>query len=208
MNDSIKNNRKNDMTQFNNILEPSPRPQNQSVPYLGVENPSSFETEPYSKDSCYLMDSKAQGVVGIVCNQAGGSDNSNFARGNQFGVNYENNKRFKPVQTKMQQDPPIKTPWVVYDEQTFYPYPSFSLKKNKDYLTYPREQNFTENGLPIYHYPYPANPYDNKNIEKFSNEPFNSILRSPIMSYSRIFNFTILIIFVLICIYLFIPRKK
>ena len=167
MNDSISHNRKNDRTQFNNILVPAPRPQNQSVPYLGVENPSSMETQPYSKDSCYLMDSKAQGVVGIVCNQAGGSDNANFIRGNQFGVNFENNKKLAPVQTHMQETPAIEQPWVVYDKQTFYPDPSFPLEKDKDYLTYPREQNFTPEGLPIYHFPYPANPYTHP--EPFSN---------------------------------------
>jgi hypothetical protein len=203
MNDSILHNRKNDMTQFNNILVPAPRPQNQSVPYLGVENPS--ETQPYSKDSCYLMDNKAQGVVGIVCNQAGGSDNANFIRGNQFGVNFENNKKLSPVQTHMQVTPVVERPWVVYDEQTFYPYPSFPLQKDKDYLTYPREQNFTPEGLPIYHFPYPANPYTDPKIERFENN-ISSLFQ--VMLKSRILNFGILILFVLLCIYLLSPKKK
>jgi hypothetical protein len=108
----------------------------------------------------------------------------------------------------MQQSSPIKTPWVVYDEQTFYPYPSFSLKNNKDNLTYPREQNFTENGLPIYHYPYPANPYENqKNIETFSDYPSYYHLRK-YMSQSGLLKFIVLILFVIICIYLMTPSQK
>lgn len=177
-------NRKNDELQYCNFLEPSPRNQEMNVPYEGNKNCPDFNNQPYGKDSCYLLDSKAQGVVGIVCNESGGSDNANFYRGNQFGVDYDNNYNRKknieytveqPVQIPME----LQNPSVVYDVNTFYPEESFFKRKNKDYLTYPLQQNYTENGLPTYTYPYKTlNPvfFDkNQNIESFSNTDDNDI---------------------------------
>jgi hypothetical protein len=154
--------RKNDDLQYCNFLEPSPRDQRLNVPYEGQKDCPKFKTQPYGKDSCYLLDSKAQGVVGIVCNEAGGSDNANFYRGNQFGVDFPfdfkeriNQKKLEytveqPAQIPMQ----LQNPMMVYDKGTFYPEPSFKLRKDKDFITYPLENNFTENGLPTYTYPY------------------------------------------------------
>ena len=154
--------RKDDDSQYCNFLEPSPRDQRLNVPYEGKKNCPSFKAQPYGKDSCYLMDSKAQGVVGIVCNEAGGSDNANFYRGNQFGVDHdfefdkkmELKKQEYTVQRPVQLELAMKNPMVVYDKNTFYPEPSFPLRKNKDFLTYPLQQNYTEKGLPTYTYPY------------------------------------------------------
>jgi hypothetical protein len=174
-------NRKNDELQYCNFLEPSPRNQSLNVPYEGNKNCPDFKSQPYNKDSCYLMDSKAQGVVGIVCNQAGGSDNANFYRGNQFGVDYPFNQNVEkkkleytveqPVQLPME----LKNPSVVYDSSTFYPEENYFLRKNKDYLTYPLQQNYTEFGLPTYNYPYKTlNPLFNEtNIESFTNNENN-----------------------------------
>jgi hypothetical protein len=154
--------RKDDDLQYCNFLEPSPRDQRLNVPYEGQKDCPKFKTQPYGKDSCYLLDSKAQGVVGIVCNEAGGSDNANFYRGNQFGVDYPfdfkeriNQKKLEytveqPTQIPMQ----LQNPMMVYNNGTFYPEPSFKLRKDKDFITYPLKNNFTENGLPTYTYPY------------------------------------------------------
>jgi hypothetical protein len=159
--------RKNDDSQYCNFLSPAPRDQRLNVPNEGNKFCESPKNQPYSKDSCYLMDSKSQGVVGIVCNQPGGSDNSNFKRGNQFGVKYPYNVGKKveiPVQIPME----MQNPMMVYDNNnnTFYPEPSFLLRKNKDFLTYPLQQNYTENGYPTYRYPYQfenfENPINNK----------------------------------------------
>jgi hypothetical protein len=175
--------RVNDDLQYCNFLEPSPRNQMLNVPYEGQKDCPKFRTQPYGKDSCYLMDNKAQGVVGIVCNQPGGSDNANFVRGNQFGVNYpidfdeyDNMKKLEytveqPVQVPLEMENPL----LIYDKNTFYPEPSFFLRKNKDFLTYPLKQNYTEWGLPTYVYPYKTmNPiFDDPNqtgiFESFSN---------------------------------------
>jgi hypothetical protein len=176
-------NRTKDDLQYCNFLEPSPRNQMLNVPYEGKKDCPKFTNQPYGKDSCYLMDNKSQGVVGIVCNQPGGSDNANFVRGNQFGVNYpydfnerEASKKLEytveqPVQTVMA----MQNPMVVYDKSTFYPEMNYFLRKNKDYLTYPLQQNYTENGLPTYTYPYKTmnpifdNPDDIGLFEDFNN---------------------------------------
>jgi hypothetical protein len=152
--------RQEDESQYCNFLQPAPRDQRLNVPYEGNKNCPDFKTQPYGKDSCYLMDSKSQGVTGIVCNQAGGSDNADFIRGNQFGTDYPlnqdlNKKKLeytfeKPVQIPME----MQNPMVIYDKNTFYPEPSFDIRKNKNFITYPLQQNYTENGLPTYTYPY------------------------------------------------------
>jgi hypothetical protein len=170
--------RKNDQLQYCNFLEPSPRNQALNVPYEGNKTCPNFKTQPFSKDSCYLMDSKAQGVVGIVCNQAGGSNNANFYRGGQFGVDYPldynknmNKKKLEytvenPVQLPME----LENPSIVYDSNVFYPEPSFHIRKNKNFLTYPLQPNYTVNGLPKTTYPYKVmNPI----YEKFGNQTEN-----------------------------------
>jgi len=152
--------RKNDPSQYCNTLSPPPRNQQLNVPYQGDKYCPKFKAQPYSKDSCYLMDNKKQGVIGVVCNQAGGSDNANFVRGNQFGVDYQwdlydkvKTKEFiieKPVQTPVN----LENPTVVDNETLFYPTTNYYYSKSNDYKTYPRPNNFTTNGLPTYVYPY------------------------------------------------------
>jgi len=152
--------RVNDNLQYCNFLEPSPRDQRLNVPYEGHKDCPKFTAQPYEKDSCFLMNSKAQGVVGIVCNQSGGSDNANFERGNQFGVDFPSDQNLNkkmleytvenPVQLPME----LQNPMMLYDKQKFYPEYNYFLRKNKDYSTYPLQPNYTENGLPTYTYPY------------------------------------------------------
>ncbi len=105
-------NSKYDKVQYCNQLPPAPRSQQLNVPYQGPECPFYNET-PYTKDKCYLTTSNGQGVVGLVCNDAGGSDNSNFARGNQFGLAYKQlppqSKQFKKKQEIYKVVPPVQT---------------------------------------------------------------------------------------------------
>ncbi len=164
--------RPDDSTQYCNFIEPSPRDQRLNVPYEGNKYCPEFKAQPYGRDSCYLLDSKAQGVTGIVCNQPGGSDNANFERGNQFGVDYPidfnermNRKKLEytvenPVQIPLE----MQNPMVIYDKNTFYPEPSFYLRKNKDFITYPLQPNYTEDGLATYNYPY-------KTLNPIFNDP-------------------------------------
>jgi hypothetical protein len=200
------NSRVNDDLQYCNFLEPSPRNQELNVPYEGQKDCPKFKTQPYGKDACYLLDSKAQGVVGIVCNQPGGSDNANFVRGNGFGVEYPiepdelmNRKKLEytvevPVQIPLE----MENPMMYYDRNTFYPEPSFFLRDNKNFLTYPLQQNYTENGIPTYTYPYKTmNPIfeDPTQIEYFVN---NDIDKN---NKNKIFMFIVLIIFIIFFVF-------
>jgi len=198
--------RKDDDSQYCNFLAPSPRDQRLNVPYEGKKDCPKFTAQPYSKDSCYLMDSKAQGVVGIVCNQPGGSDNANFERGNQFGVDYpfdfnknmENKKLEYTVEQPVQIPLELQNPMVIYDGSTFYPEENYFLRKNKDYLTYPLQQNYTQEGLPTYTYPYKTmNPIFEDTTQDYIIEKFDNQTKS-----NSFFFIILLVIIFIIFLYL------
>jgi hypothetical protein len=206
--------RKNDNLQYCNFLEPSPRNQKLNVPYEGEKNCPNFKSQPYDKDSCYLLDSKSQGVVGIVCNQPGGSNNSNFIRGNQVGIDYPfdfnreiNEKKIEynikePVQIPLE----MQNPMMFYDRNTFYPEPSFSLRENKNFITYPLKQNYTKNGVPTYTYPYKTlNPIFKDNIYLKTIEKFDNIIKEKININFYIIFFIMIIFFI---VYIFIYTYK
>jgi hypothetical protein len=64
----------------------------------------------------------------------------------------------------------LQNPMIIYDNNNnnFYPTPSFKLKENKDFLTYPLQQKFSKDGYPVYNFPY--NPLNSSLIENFNNE--------------------------------------
>lgn len=167
-------NRINDELQYCNFISPAPRNQQLNVPYEGNKNCPTFKPQPFKKDSCYLVDSQAQGVTGVVCNNAGGSDNANFVRGNQFGVDYDFNEFDKikekeytieqPVQIPME----LQNPELVLNQSTFYPEYNYYLSKQREYKTYPKPNNYTENGYPTMRFPYQVLNAKNS-IESFSN---------------------------------------
>lgn len=186
--------RKNDESQYCNTLEPSPRNVLLNVPNQGKKCPKS-KVQPFNRDSCYLMDNKRQGVLGIVCNQSGGSNNSNQVRGRDFGLDYDwnlfnENKKLEytveqPVQKLLQKEV------LVNDKTNFYPTTNFYLSRSKNYNTYPKPNNMTEGGLPTY-----VNPYNNlSNIENFMDYDQNKNIMNLLM-------LLMIIIVVLIIIYL------
>ena len=76
-----------------------------------------------------------------------------LSRRTLFSTGYKKKLEYtfeKPVQIPME----MQNPMVIYDKNTFYPEPSFDIRKNKNFITYPLQQNYTENGLPTYTYPY------------------------------------------------------
>lgn len=212
--------RTEDESQYCNFLSPAPRDPQTNVPYEGPNKfCPKFKAQPYEKDSCYLMDSKSQGVVGIVCNQSGGSDNADFVRGNQFGADYEydfnereNRKKLeytveRPVQVQMQLDNPL----VMYDNKpNFFPFPDYEIWKNKDYLTYPRPDNYSQEGNPLYVFPDKTlnPPYDKpysdtlKTIENFTNSEINLRNTMQYYCYKRLLRFVGFLIFVLVALYI------
>ena len=170
--------RKNDESQYCNTLGPSPRNQLLNVPYEG-ENCPKFKAQPFNKDSCYLMDNKRQGVLGVVCNQSGESNNSNFVRGNQFGLDYEwdlfNNvkKLDYTVEQPVQKPMILDNPSIINDNTSFYPTSNYYLSRSQNYNTYPKPNNMTENGLPTYTYPYKTLNYSSSQIENYMNYDSN-----------------------------------
>jgi hypothetical protein len=170
--------------QLCNTLPPAPRSQLVNYPpdnsMCPNENPL-----PYIKDTCYLVNSKVQGVVGLVCNGPGQSGNANFYRGNQFSNDYEwinqyayeDNKKLEytdefPVKTNDQE--------IVYKRPYTYPSGEFIRSQYPQYRTYPYFNNYTVNGYPIYTYPYTnVNNTNNTNnvVEGFENTVSNSMNR-------------------------------
>lgn len=152
-------NAKYDQQQYCNQITPLPRSQDINVPYQGPECAFSNPL-PYEKDACFLVSNEGQGVIGLQCNDSGGSDNANFVRGNTFGWDYKNtqSKQFKKpkriIQMPVQHTLQSQNPEVIYDKNTFYPQPDWALQKDPSYETYMEPSRFTPNGLPTYTFPY------------------------------------------------------
>jgi len=177
---------------FCNTLPPAPRSQIVNYPER-KPNCTPINPIPYIKDSCYLINNHSQGVVGLVCNNAGGSNNSNFTRGNEFGqdykwinqYSYENSKKKEyTIERPVRQSLEMSNPIIEYSDSNFYPTNTFSNRKYPWYRTYPSFKNYTAEGIPIYTYPYKTlnPPKGNNVIENFDNmlNPKNSII-FPIM---------------------------
>lgn len=163
-----EHNRKNDALQYCNFISPSPRDPLVNVPYLGANCPY----DPNSRnqpEGCYLVKNKVQNTVGFVCNDAGGTKNANFVRGNQFGVDYDmdvdslskSKKAEYTIENPVQLPIQMRNPIVKYDKSTFYP---TYLQSYNSLGTYPHAANYdNENiakGVPTYVYPYKVlNPH-------------------------------------------------
>jgi len=165
-----------------NTLPPAPRSQLVNYPPENTMCPDDNPL-PYLKDTCYLVNNKAQGVVGLVCNGPGQSGNANFYRGNQFSNGYEwvnqyaydGTKQLEyspdaaarytdefPVQLdelrrsfgSVQSSYQLSNPTLIYKKPYTYPSGEFIRSKDPRYRTYPQFNNYTANGFPIYTYPY------------------------------------------------------
>lgn len=153
-NNSISPPHKDDNT-YCNTLPPAPRSQLVNYPiktnYYGdcPYNPKAF-----NKNSCYLLDSKSQGVYGYFCNNTGGSKNSDFVRGNVFGLNSESLMKMKEKEytVEIPNVMKINSPAIVFNSP-FYPDPGFLDKYNPNYKTYPYTDDYVA-GEPSIKYPY------------------------------------------------------
>jgi len=196
--DSISPDHKNENSlAYCNTLPPAPRSQLTNYPPRSTFCPN-INPIPYTKNSCYLVNNRSQGVVGLVCNNAGGSNNSNFVRGNEFGQDYlwinqyeyENDKKKEytieqPVQVPLE----MKNPDVAYNRSNFYPYGGFFNRQYPWYRTYPQFKNYTADGTPIYTYPYKTlNPIKGKDVvEGFQNSINHKTLVIPVILMIVIF---------------------
>lgn len=168
-----------------NTLPPAPRSQLVNYPPENTMCPDENPL-PYLKDTCYMVNNKSQGVVGLVCNGPGQSGNANFYRGNQFSNGYEwlnqyayeGKKKLEftdefPVQSSYQ----MSNPTMIYTKPYTYPSGEFIRSQDPRYRTYPQFSNYTANGYPIYTYPYKDLNNKQDVVEGFTN-PLNSILRN------------------------------
>jgi len=172
------NHRNENDLNYCNILPPAPRSQLTNYPPKSTMCPE-INPKPYVRNSCYMVNNKDQGVVGLVCNDAGSSNNSNFVRGNEFSNDYvwlnqyEDENKIKdytveqPVQTPLE----MSNPTLIYEPTNFYPTNLHSQRTNPSFRSYPQFKNYDANGLPIYTYPNKVlNPVSGKNvIEGFEN---------------------------------------
>lgn len=178
-NNSIAPDHKNEQNVgYCNILPPAPRSQLVSYPPRSTMCPK-INPLAYTKDSCYLVNNVDQGVVGLVCNNAGGSDNSNFVRGNEFSNDFywvgTKQKENEYVVERPVQEPLEKSnPTLIYAPSNFYPMKARDGRKKYPWnRTYPQFKNYAANGLPIYTYPYPIPKKDLEVVEGFSNNKVN-----------------------------------
>ena len=134
------------------------------------------------------MNNKRQGVIGLMCNESGGSNNSNFVRGNEFGLMNKWDMLNEMKKDEYTVEMPVQRPMfygnqtLVNDKSQFYPTTNYYLSKSKNYKTYPKPNTFTEKGYPKYVYPYKTlnnienyMNYDiNKKYDEFNNYNINS----------------------------------
>lgn len=190
--------RKNDQSQYENILDPSPRNQLVNIPNNSCKKSN---LQPFRKDSCYLMDNKNQGVIGLMCDESGGSNNSNFVRGNEFGLMNrwdmlnEIKKDEYTVEIPVQRPMFLNDNTIVNNRTQFYPTTNYYLSKSKNYKTYPKSSTLTEKGYPKYVYPYKTL----NNIENFMDFESNKNMMNLII--------ILLTIIVLIIIIYMIKRE-
>ena len=170
-----------------NILPSSPRNQLIEYPINKCSNNLKKKIINSNKPVCKQVYNSMQNVKSEVCNY---SDNMNYARGNEFGVNYKikyNIKKPRNIPNKLKL---YKKKTEVVVDSPFYPYPNYLNTKNKNYKTYPYPKHYNKEGLPI---------YNKSSDKKYETEHFQG-------DYSKVCNYKILgvtcIILILIMIIL------
>jgi hypothetical protein len=167
------------------------------------------------------MDNKRQGVVGVVCNQAGGSDNANFVRGNQFGLDYDwnlfDNIKAKEytVEQPVQMPINLENPTIVDNQTLFHPTTNYYLSKSQKIIKHIQDQIISLKmvtnlclSLQNYKYTYTKNNdkinynYDNnrKNLANLDNiEDFTNLCKNKNMR--NLFSLLIFILIIILIIY-------
>lgn len=155
-------------TTFCNILPPPPRSQIKNFPLYPTKcsKCKKYKDSPFKPKKYYLLNSKMQGVEGLV---QGAEDNSNFIRGNQFSNHIlpKLKKSQRPVQIPLENVILKEKKYKIKANSPFYPYPNYRYSKEKKYLSYPKTDNFI-NGQPTYSY-----PYDVINMDKYIDNNIN-----------------------------------
>ena len=145
---------RDDYPTYCNVLPPPPRDQHNifrkssSCPYL--------PPNPYSKDSCYLLEKNSQNVPGFFCGGNRGSGNLDFVRGGDFSVGYPYEKLSEQnyVVNSNGDKPSELLNNTIQSKSDFYPYPNQKIVNNIDYKSYPNHFMYSQNGKQLYTYPY------------------------------------------------------
>ena len=179
------NNTENKLSYYsNNIYQVSPpHLQNTLTPCSIIgKNTSNID----SSRKCYNIYSPRQNMVGRVCTTPGTdgplysrekdenenitsnslniNGNSEWVRGNQFAVPYDDDKIInrKKYYNYVKMLNKKKKKYVNYDQ--FYPIPNRHLSNNSSYKQYPHTNNYTDTGYPIWSYPYEISKSDSTGI--------------------------------------------
>ena len=193
INKSITPNNPYTNNRYCNVLPPPPRSHLNNYPFNTSDCPNNTE------NNCYYINNNDQNITGLVCNNSGGSYNSNNVRGNIFGNNYNqnmirsSNSMVHPVQTILQHKNPL-----IRINSPFYPNRELLNKYNKSYYTYPYKNNYIKY-KPFYTYPYRINKdisdnicvKNNQIIEGFSEDQTNTgfIILGIVLSLGVVFYF-------------------
>lgn len=143
---------RDDYPTFCNVLPPPPRDQESVYPLKNTSNCPYLPPQPYGKNSCYLLETNSQNVPGFFCSGAGGSGNSNFVRGNEFGQDY-------PFESLAGQNyyvnsngdkPSALSNELLKSNSNFYPYPNQNIIDNSEYKSYPYNFMYSQDGKQLY----------------------------------------------------------
>ena len=123
-----------------------------------------------------------QKVFGIIQD---GSENANWVRGNEFGVDY-NQRRFDGTGKTKEIDVGalLKNNPMMVADSPFYPKPDQAMKDNKWNLTYPYFKQYSDRGQPVFNQGSLQSPTvffgGDKIIEGFSGSTGSTCLRNSI----------------------------
>lgn len=122
---------------------------------------------PFKRNKCYMLYSPSQNMWGPVCGDGG--YNANFARGNEFGLDYNFYKVFRRPEYKIDGSTySKKNPVIVSHNYSYFPFPDYYNRFKKQYKTFPYF-NLYKKGQPIYTYPYNTLQNYSPVVENFNN---------------------------------------
>ena len=183
--------------QYCHNLPPAPRDQLMVNPPFTKKPCKKYNLNGLPENNCYIVVNTAQGLPALYC---GTGSNANYVRGNQFSNSYDYYGLHKGAQYQVEQPKIVQNQIKIQATDHYYPYPHWNYTTDPKYYTYPKDDNFLQNGDPIYNWSKPIVP-----IETFAN--LNAKLE---LNGGKIVNITIpvlIIILIAIAYYLLVGSK-
>lgn len=122
-----------------------------------------YSNQPFAEDKCYMLYSPEQNIWGPVCGSGG--SNANWARGNDFAVDYDYDKMYKRDEYEVKVPKLVKENPTLVANSPFYPFPDYNVRFDPKYGSYPYINNYID-GQPTIRYPHLT-------IENFENSGQN-----------------------------------